>query len=68
MSTESEQQSPLKNRSDNVFPDALEHDYERDDERWSAHNQFYDWLLLIAIGVIDLTWMLIVFWLEPGIR
>lgn len=68
MSTEPEQQSPLKNRNDNVFPDALEHDYEREDERWSARNQFYDWLLLIAIGVIDLTWMLIVFWLEPGIR
>ncbi|MCL4474559.1 MAG: hypothetical protein M1455_11625 [Actinobacteria bacterium] len=68
MSTEPGQQPSPGNRSENVFPDALEQDYEREDERWSGRNQFYDWLLLIAIGVIDLTWMLIVFWLEPGIR
>lgn len=68
MNTQSEQSHLPDDPQQIAFPDALEHDYEREDERWSARNQFNDWLLLIAIGIIDFTWMFIVFLLEPGIR
>jgi hypothetical protein len=41
---------------------------EREDRRWNATNKFNDWLLLIAIGIFQATWMIIVILLEPGIR
>lgn len=41
---------------------------EREDQRWSAANQFNDWVMLICLGIFQATWMIIVILFEPGIR
>jgi len=46
----------------------VESTYEREDARWKAASQARDWLILLIIGVIWASWMLIVYFLEPGIR
>jgi hypothetical protein len=43
-------------------------DLKREDDRWSAGAQARDWLLLILMIVTYLTWVGIIYFLEPGIR
>lgn len=50
------------------FDETLMHSYEREDARYSGRSQATDWLILIAIGVVQFLWMLVVFLVEPGIR
>ncbi len=42
--------------------------YEREDERWSSASQSLDWITLLIIGIGWAFWMLVVYFLEPGIR
>ncbi len=51
-----------------TFDESLRHSYEREDERYSTSSQAKDWLILIAIGIVQFLWMLMVFLVEPGIR
>ena len=46
----------------------VEATYEREDERWSAASEGRDWLTLLVIGASWAFWMLIIYFLEPGIR
>jgi hypothetical protein len=42
--------------------------FSREDDRWDLKNQLRDWLILLAMMVIYLTWTGIVYFFEPGIR
>ncbi len=49
--------------------DELPHTHlERDDDRWSRTAQVRDWLILLLMIVIYLTWVGVIYFLEPGIR
>ncbi len=47
---------------------ALQEDYRRDDERWSAATQVRDAIIIFIGGFMVFLWELLVFLLEPGIR
>jgi hypothetical protein len=51
-----------------AFTATLQKEYEREDERYRMGSQARDWLILIAIGILQFAWMLVVFLIEPGIR
>jgi hypothetical protein len=59
---------PPEDRIEREYKGALESSYEREDQRWSYANQARDWRNLFIIAVIEVAWMLIVYFLEPGIR
>jgi hypothetical protein len=40
----------------------------REDDRWSRGAQVRDWLVLLLMIAVYLTWAGIVYFLEPGIR
>lgn len=67
MAQDNEQENkpaPGEARSDE-FPDTH---LDREDERWNRSAQARDWLLLLMMMVIYLTWAGIIYFLEPGIR
>ena len=41
---------------------------EIEDRRWARNEQIKDWLKLGLIIVLDLGWMIAVYFLEPGLR
>lgn len=43
-------------------------DFSRRDTRWERASSTRDWLILIVIAALHTAWMLLVFFLEPGIR
>lgn len=42
--------------------------FQIEDERWATSEQVKDWLKLALMIAVDLAWMLIVYFLEPGLR
>lgn len=42
--------------------------FDREDERWRAGAQLRDWLVLLVMILIYLTWSGIIYFFEPGIR
>jgi hypothetical protein len=42
--------------------------FEIEDERWERGRQVRDWVILLVILAINLSWMLLVYLLEPGLR
>lgn len=62
--------SPDNDRSEETsnMPPELQQTLAREDERWSSANQIRDWIILIVIGALYLAWMLVIFFLERGIR
>jgi hypothetical protein len=42
--------------------------YERGDDRWQRRQSRRDWLILVVMIVLYLTWTGVVFLFEPGIR
>lgn len=51
-----------------ISEDARQHSFEMEDEEWSRENQIKDWLKLLLLIVISLTYHLLIFLLEPGLR
>lgn len=51
-----------------AFAATLQKEYEREDQRYNMGSQARDWAILVAIGVLQFAWMLVVFLVEPGIR
>lgn len=47
------------------FPDTH---LNREDERWNTKAQVRDWLVLLLMIAVYLTWAGIIYFLEPGIR
>jgi hypothetical protein len=43
-------------------------DLERADDRWSTKAQTRDWLLLLLMIAVYLSWAGVIYFLEPGIR
>lgn len=43
-------------------------DYERADTRWQHASTTRDWIILLVVIALQTSWMLVVFFLEPGIR
>jgi hypothetical protein len=43
-------------------------DYQREDTRWERATSVRDWIILLVLIVLHTSWMLVVFFLEPGIR
>jgi hypothetical protein len=41
---------------------------EREDDRWSRAAQTRDWLILLLMIAVYLSWAGIIYFLEPGIR
>lgn len=42
--------------------------YVREDLRWEQASTARDWVILLVIMALHTAWMLLVFFLEPGIR
>ena len=42
--------------------------FEIEDKRWARDKQIGDWLKLGLFIVVDLAWMAVVYFLEPGLR
>lgn len=42
--------------------------FDVEDERWSLRNQLMDWVILLGLIAIHLTWMWLVWFFEPGLR
>lgn len=59
---------PEEEHPQGIYEGAMEESYEREDDRWNTRWQIRDWIILFIIGVLQFTWMLIVFLFEPGIR
>jgi hypothetical protein len=49
-------------------PAANENHFERDDDRWQHRRSRRDWLILLGMIVVYLTWTGLIVLLEPGIR
>lgn len=43
-------------------------DFEREDTRWEKAGTTRDWVILLIAITLHTAWMLVVFFLEPGIR
>ncbi|OGC76672.1 MAG: hypothetical protein A2Z27_04890 [candidate division Zixibacteria bacterium RBG_16_50_21] len=62
---EKEPIAPVRSPSPGEHPNTH---LEREDKRWNPRQQLRDWIILLVMILIYLTWAGVVYLFEPGIR